>query len=106
MDNEYTKREIDLIVKGVTDHINSSDGNQNEKLDKILDQTTKTNGRVTKLEGWRAWLVGTTTLVPILMTLLTYVYFTQIESLQEDNHYLEKEILNNREVIQELLSNI
>ncbi len=51
----YTKREIDLITKPVMDHLTSQD----LILQRIESQTTKTNGRVSKLEWWRGIIIWT-----------------------------------------------
>ena len=49
----------------IVDRLESIDSKFDEKLDKILVQTTKTNGRVDKLEEWRKtqgkviwWVLG------------------------------------------------
>jgi len=39
--------------KMVLDRLEALDGKFDEKLDKILIQTTKTNGRVSNLEDWK-----------------------------------------------------
>ena len=47
------------------------------QLEKILQQTLKTNGRVNKLENWRSVLIGGWSMVTfIVIPLLTYIYFT------------------------------
>lgn len=99
MENEYSKREIDLLIKGVKDHIDEKDSHQDEKLDKILTQTTKTNGRVSKLEGWRSILVGAWIVVSgFVIPLLIYISFIEKNQLKE-------QILENQEVINDLLIN-
>ena len=61
MDTEYTNREIDHSFKEIKDQLN-----------RIEQQTIKTNGRVSKLESWKAYLVGawfivTAFLIPMIV---------------------------------------
>lgn len=100
----YSKREIDLIIKGITDHIDSKDTAQDEKLDKILAQTTKTNGRVNKLENWQSVLIGGyAVFTGFLLPILGYTYFQQQEILKEDIIKNQEEILHNHEEITKLI---
>ena len=68
----YTKREIDEHFNGIKD-----------TLKRIESQTTKTNGRVSALEGWRsvllgAWFVTFVFVIPVI----TYIYHEQIQDLE------------------------
>lgn len=49
-DKPYENREIDALAKGLHDKLDSYQAINEEKFDSIIEQTTKHNGRMTKLE--------------------------------------------------------
>lgn len=63
-----------MELQFILDRLEAIDQKFDEKLDKILVQTTKTNGRVYNLEKWRAlvakiiwWVLGVIATVAILL---------------------------------------
>lgn len=52
----YLNREIDEYFKDVKDQLN-----------RIENQTTKTNGRVSKLENWRSYVVGAVAVLTLIV---------------------------------------
>ncbi len=66
----YTKSEIDLMHKPMHD-----------KLDKILAQTIKTNGRVGRLEVWRGYITGGLAILSILLVPILIWSIIQMFSL-------------------------
>lgn len=91
----YTDREINFHFDTI-----------NEKLDSILVQTTKTNGRVTKCEAdlitgktsarIANWAFGLT--VPLIISMAIWIFFNQIQDIRHEiNQHNEdyKNLLNN-----------
>lgn len=63
-----------MELQFIVDRLEAIDQKFDEKLDKILVQTTKTNGRVASLEKWRAlvakiiwWVLGVIAAVAIML---------------------------------------
>lgn len=52
-EKNYSKRELDTALMSIKDHL----GAQDIILNDIKTQTTKTNGRVSKLEWWKGGLI-------------------------------------------------
>jgi len=79
----YSKRELDFHFVTI-----------NDKLDSILEQTTRTNGRVTRCEvdlisqktsGRIAnWAFGLT--VPLILSMAVWIFFNQLEEIRTDIH--------------------
>ena len=80
-DAPYTNREIDYHFETI-----------NDKLDLILDQTTRHNGRMTKCEenisnvktsGKVAnWAFGLT--IPLIISMGVWIFFNQLEDIKYD----------------------
>lgn len=76
----YQNREIDQMLKALTDKMNENHRDQIEFLKRIEAQTTKTNGRVSKLENWRYWMTGAAVvIVLIVIPLVVYAFNLAIE---------------------------
>ena len=56
-----------MKVEILKQHMTDSHLSITEKLDKILEQTIKTNGRVSALEKWRSYTVGAVSIITILV---------------------------------------
>lgn len=82
MNENYTNREIDSHFKEIK-----------ETLSRIETQTIKTNGRVSKLEGWRAYVTGALAVSGIIILLIVYIFKTNTETLRA-------EIRNNKQTQQ------
>lgn len=62
-DEPYTNREITEFFREVK-----------TQLDRIESQTTRTNGRVSKLENWRAYSTGATAMIVLIgLPVLAYL---------------------------------
>ena len=62
MEEEYSKREIDTFMQEIRDQLN-----------RIEAQTTKTNGRVSKLENWRGFITGGLAILSAIMLPIVFI---------------------------------
>lgn len=75
-DIPYSNRELDQKFDQLTDAMAEMKEDIMQVLERIEAQTTKTNGRVSKLEGWRAWITGGLAVSGIIiLPLATYVLY-------------------------------
>ncbi len=58
MKEEYSAREVDMIVDGIKNHVKSSLDEINNTLARVETQTVKTNGRVNSIESWKDYATG------------------------------------------------
>jgi hypothetical protein len=66
-ETRYKNREIDTFIEGI-----------HEKLDLILTQTTKTNGRVNSLENWKGFITGGLAIITIVIIPLTFIVISNL----------------------------
>lgn len=69
MEQDYSKRELDDHFG----HMNSRFDRQDKQLADIKEQTIKTNGRVSKLEGWQSFIKGGMAVITILLVPLLFM---------------------------------
>jgi len=71
---QYDPNNCNAMFSQILEHQKSMDG----KLDNILDQCKKTNGRVSSLETFRSWAQGSWWAVCLITAILCFIYHQQI----------------------------
>jgi 3-methyladenine DNA glycosylase/8-oxoguanine DNA glycosylase len=67
MTDRYPDSTLDEKFRSIEDKLDEQFEAQNKVLFDIKDQTTKTNGRVGSLEGWRQYNTGGLTMLAIVI---------------------------------------
>lgn len=69
--DEYSNREIDRMFSEIQD-----------TLKRIEEQTTRTNGRVSKLENWRNYIGGALAVISfIVLPLISWVWIDKVSAV-------------------------
>ena len=99
MNEQLTDREINTKFETTAEANKLAHFSMNEKLDKILIQTTEHNHRMSKIELWRSLLIGGWIMVTMFVIPLV-VYISNVES-----NNLREKIVENQQEIKKLLNN-
>lgn len=92
-----------VVQKSVADNISSlrehADENYNllkEILLRVEEQTKKTNGRVSKLEEWRSWVIGGlacgSIILGVIIGLVCYIWITQVKSIEAKENEIASQL--------------
>ena len=73
MDVEYSNRELDSKFTNLLEHMKGFEKDTSDSLDRILVQTTRTNGRVSSLERWQSYVIGFCAAVSILLLPVVFI---------------------------------
>ena len=74
MEQDYTKREIDIIFDRQEDHLKYI----REKVDSIEAQTKITTNRVSNLENWKFYLSGAIAILTIIVLPIAFMIFNNL----------------------------
>ena len=71
---DYTNGELGLLIEAMKEAQDKAHANFDKTLVRIETQTTKTNGRVGKLENWRNYIVGALAIFTFIIPLAINAY--------------------------------
>lgn len=73
-DKDFTNGELGLLIEAMKEAQDKAHANFDKTLTRIEVQTTKTNGRVDKLENWRNYIVGAIAILTFLIPIAINAY--------------------------------
>lgn len=84
MKEEYSNREVDMIVDGLKDHFTVKLQDISNSLARVEAQTMKHNGRMSKMEAWRNYMLGAISIISaVVLPLMGYVLY-RVANLHEE----------------------
>jgi hypothetical protein len=110
--NNYSTRELEIVLKGVTDKMDENHNVVIEKINKldkndqeISNHVQKTNGRVKKLEIWKAGIIGALSVITVTSAIMGFILRDQLEFFLNPEEKIKEaveQVINNTEIEVEL----
>jgi len=87
---------IETEICGLRDLFNEKFDRNEEDHNKILEQTTKTNGSVRALQQWRSFIIGGMTVISMfLIPIVIYLAATIRQEINELKHQISIQPVDN-----------
>lgn len=89
MEEPYSKREQDYHFKVILDKLDKQD----TILERIESQTTKTNGRVSKLEWWRSGIIWAGGVVGSICLLFIPIFLNAMKEQKKEFIEVQQQVM-------------
>ena len=75
MERDYTNGELGIMLSNMKETMDSFHSDMRRDISEIKTQTSKTNGRVNKLENWRSGIVAVIAFLSFILPIIVKAIF-------------------------------